>query len=41
MSGASGSSVAGPIVEQKVTSTGVLVGGITPVVTIKKGANLA
>ena len=41
MSGASGSSVAGPIVEQKVTSSGALVGAITPVVTIKKGANLA
>jgi hypothetical protein len=41
MSGASGSSVAGPIVEQKVTASGALVGAITPTVTIKKGSNLA
>ncbi len=41
MSGATGPSVAGPIVEEKVTATGVLVGAITPTVTIKKGSNLA
>ena len=41
MSGATGSSVAGPVVEQKVTATGVLVGAITPVITIKKGSNLS
>ena len=41
MSGASGSSIAGPIVEQKVTASGALVGAITPTVTIKKGSNLA
>jgi hypothetical protein len=35
MSGATGSSVAGPIVEQKVTSSGALVGEITPSVSLK------
>jgi hypothetical protein len=33
--GTSGPALVGPIVEQKVTSTGMLVGTITPVVTLK------
>ena len=41
MSGASGPSVPGPIVEEKVTASGALVGGISPTITIKKGSNLA
>ena len=41
MSEASGPALAGPIVEQKVTASGALVGAITPTITIKKGANLS
>ena len=33
--GTSGPALVGPIVEQKVTATGVLVGTITPVITLK------
>ena len=33
--GTSGPSIVGPVVEQKVTSTGVLVGSITPAITLK------
>ncbi len=33
--GTSGPALVGPIVEQKVTATGVLVGSISPVITLK------
>ena len=36
--GTSGPALVGPIVEQKVTSTGILVGTITPVITLKLNA---
>ncbi len=36
--GTSGPALVGPIVEQKVTATGVLVGTITPVITLKLNA---
>ena len=38
--GTSGPSIVGPVVEQKVTSTGVLVGSITPVITLKLSSAL-
>jgi hypothetical protein len=39
--GTSGPALVGPVVEQKVTATGVLVGTITPVVTLKLSSVLA
>ena len=33
--GTSGPAIVGPVVEQKVTATGVLVGSIAPVITLK------
>jgi len=39
--GTSGPALVGPIVEQKVTATGKLVGTITPVVTLKLSSALA
>jgi hypothetical protein len=39
--GTSGPALVGPIVEQEVTATGVLVGTITPVVTLKLSSALA
>lgn len=38
--GTSGPALVGPIVEQKVTATGVLVGTITPVITLKLSSAL-
>ena len=33
--GTSGPAIVGPVVEEKVTATGILVGSITPVITLK------
>ncbi len=38
--GTSGPALVGPIVEQKVTATGVLVGSISPVITLKLSSAL-
>jgi hypothetical protein len=39
--GTSGPALVGPIVEQKVTATGMLVGTIAPIVTLKLSTALA
>ena len=39
--GTSGPALVGPVVEQKVTSTGELVGTITPVITLKLSSALS